>query len=98
MTTIITITDINNININIENQIIENNTIINCTNAVNLSIKEINMFLPLAKNFKTNKKSLVIVAQNINFNKVSDKISVVPTLQEAHDIIEIEEIERDLEL
>jgi hypothetical protein len=47
--------------------------------------------------FKKNKKSFVIVASNIDFNKVSDKITVVPTLQEAHDIIEMEEIERDLE-
>ena len=82
----------------IEQQNIKNNTIIDCTNVVNLSIKEINLFLPLAKKFKKEKKSLVIVAININFNKVSDKINVVPSLQEAHDFIEMEEIERDLEL
>jgi hypothetical protein len=42
------------------------------------------------------KKSIVIVAQSINFNSVPNNIIVVPTILEAHDIIEMEEIERDL--
>ena len=44
------------------------------------------------------KKSFVIIVSDFDFNKVSDKLTVVPTLQEAHDIIEMEEIERDLGL
>jgi hypothetical protein len=38
----------------------------------------------------------VVVAQEVDFNKISDKLTVVPTPLEAHDIIEMEEIERDL--
>ena len=41
------------------------------------------------------KKSFVIVA-SIDFDEVDDAMIVVPTLQEAFDIIEMEEIERDL--
>jgi hypothetical protein len=38
----------------------------------------------------------VLVADNVNFNAVPKNIILVPTLLEAHDIIEMEEIERDL--
>jgi hypothetical protein len=36
------------------------------------------------------------VADNIDFNSVPSKMTLVPTVLEAHDIIEMEEIERDL--
>lgn len=61
-----------------------------------LSLKEINGFLPLSKIHKKSKKSFVIVTSDFDFNAVSDKLAVVRSLQEAHDIIEMEEIERDL--
>jgi hypothetical protein len=60
------------------------------------TIKEINGFLPLSKIHKKSRKSFVVVANDIDFNTVSDKLTVVPTALEAHDIIEMEEIERDL--
>ena len=39
---------------------------------------------------------MVFVAENLDFNKIPDNLLVVPSLLEAHDIIEMEEIERDL--
>lgn len=39
---------------------------------------------------------MVIVADAIDFNTVPQTITVVPSLLEANDIIEMEEIERDL--
>jgi hypothetical protein len=57
---------------------------------------DIKLFLDLAKNHKKEKKSLVLVTDTINLNDVPNKLTVVPTLLEAHDIIEMEEIERDL--
>ena len=56
----------------------------------------LNQFKDLAKKHKKNKKSLVIIAENIDFNLVPIQLNVVPTLIEAVDIIELEEIERDL--
>ena len=41
---------------------------------------------------KKNKKSLVIVSSDLS----CDQVNVVPTLSEAYDVIELEEIERDL--
>jgi hypothetical protein len=71
------------------------NIIIDLTLHENLSVKEINSFLPLSKLHKKAKKSFLIVADT-EVNTVSNKLSIVPTVLEAHDIIEMEEIERDL--
>lgn len=71
------------------------NLILDVTHNKNVSLQEIKLFADLSKNHKKNKKSLVIVA-NSDFNEVPAKLTVVPTLLEAHDIIEMEEIERDL--
>ena len=53
-------------------------------------------FSDLAKMHKKNKKSFVVVADDIDFNNVPTSINTVPSLLEAHDIIQMEEIERDL--
>lgn len=62
----------------------------------NLSVKEINSFMPLSKIHKKAKKSFVIVTSDLDYNAVSAKLAVVRSIQEAQDIIEMEEIERDL--
>jgi hypothetical protein len=72
------------------------NIIIDLTSDSNLSESDLKLFLPLSKQQKKAKKSFVIVAFELDFNAVSDKLTVVPSLLEAHDIIEMEEIERDL--
>jgi hypothetical protein len=72
------------------------NLIIDISIHKKLTIKELNSFLHLAKQHKKAKKSFVIVAEHIDFNKVSDKLVIVPSRLEAHDMIEMDEIERDL--
>lgn len=62
----------------------------------NCSITIVNFFKELAKSHQKNKKSFVLIIENIDFNKVPKNINVVPTIVEAIDIIELEEIERDL--
>ncbi|RCL71990.1 MAG: ribonuclease Z [Flavobacteriales bacterium] len=41
-------------------------------------------------------KSFVVVIGSLDINTLADTISVAPTLQEALDLIDMEEIERDL--
>ena len=53
-------------------------------------------FSELSKLHCKGKKSFVIVAENIDFNALPKSLVVVPSVLEAHDIIEMEEIERDL--
>ena len=40
--------------------------------------------------------SFVIVFDGLNFDDVPDEIIIVPTLEEAKDVIEMENIEKDL--
>jgi hypothetical protein len=72
------------------------NLIIDISSYKNLSAKDVNVFLSFAKQLKKNKQSLVILIEDFDFNKASSQINIVPSLQEAYDIIEMEEIERDL--
>jgi len=74
----------------------KHNIILDISLHKDLSDKEVKSFLPLSKIHKKAKKSFVVVALGIDFNAVPEKLTVVPTLLEAHDIIEMEEIERDL--
>lgn len=72
------------------------NIIIDLSPDAGLTDKDLKLFLPLSKQHRKAKKSFVIVVSDFDFNAVSDKLIVVPSLLEAHDIIEMEEIERDL--
>ena len=72
------------------------NLIIDITHDKSFEMRNLKQFSDLAKGHKKNKKSFVIVASDIDFNKVPTSINTVPSLLEAHDIIEMEEIERDL--
>lgn len=55
-------------------------------------------FLQLSDTHKKANKSFVLVTDKVSYDKLPDQICVVPTIQEARDIIEMEEIERDLDL
>jgi anti-anti-sigma regulatory factor len=72
------------------------NIIIDLSSDSKLSENDLKAFLPLSKAHKKAKKSFVIVASDLDFNAISDKVVVVTSLLDAHDIIEMEEIERDL--
>ncbi len=72
------------------------NLIIDVTHDKSFEMSSLKQFSDLVKAHKKNKKSFVVVAENIDFNNVPASINTVPSLLEAHDIIEMEEIERDL--
>ena len=72
------------------------NLIIDLSHDKALTMDDIKLFTDLIKTHTKAKKSLVLVTDAINLNDVPSKIIVVPTQLEAHDIIEMEEIERDL--
>lgn len=72
------------------------NLILDISKDENLNIKDLKEAKDLAKKHKKEKKTMVFVAENIDFNEIPDYLLVVPSILEAHDIIEMEEIERDL--
>ena len=61
-----------------------------------VTLGNISAFEPLSKRHRQSKKSFVLVVPDIDFNSLPALLMVVPSLLEAHDIIEMEEIERDL--
>ena len=72
------------------------NLIIDLSSYKSLVAKDILLFTDFYKKHKKEKKSFVIVASEFDFNANTKTIVVVPSVLEAHDIIEMEEIERDL--
>lgn len=63
-----------------------------------LSLEELLCFLRTSDRHRNNKHSFVIVNDTILIDQVPDELAVVPTLQEAADFIQMEELERDLGL
>ena len=63
-----------------------------------LTTSDVLEFLELSNEHRARGKSFVLVTNAISYEHVPDEISLVPTLKEARDVIEMEEIERDLEL
>ncbi len=63
-----------------------------------LTVGDMLEFLDLSRKHKKANKSFVLVTDKIDYEDVPEEISLAPTLQEAMDIIEMEDIERDLEL
>lgn len=63
-----------------------------------LTTQDIVEFLELSNRHRGKGKSFVLVSDGISYEQVPDEIALAPSLQEARDIIEMEEIERDLDL
>ena len=72
------------------------NIIVSLTCLDALTQAEIVEFLELSNTHKASKHSFVIVSNKIDLDVVPDELVVVPTTQEAFDIIEMEDMERDL--
>jgi len=72
------------------------NLVLDLSHDAALTLNGLLGFLQLSNKHRKNKKSFVLVVSDFDFNEVPDEMIVVPTLLEAHDIIEMEEIERDL--
>ena len=73
-----------------------NNIIVALTSLDVLTQAEIVEFLELSNTHKASKHSFVIVSDKIDLDVVPDELAVVPTTYEAFDIIEMEDMERDL--
>jgi len=73
-----------------------NNIIINLFSLKKISQADINEFLRISNDHKAAGHSFVIVTDKISYDEGSEEITIVPTLQEAYDLVEMEEIEREL--
>lgn len=74
----------------------KNNLILNLLPLSNLNVESVLLFKALSDQHRKEGKSFVLVSEAISYEMVPDEICLVPSLQEAFDIIEMDEIERDL--
>jgi hypothetical protein len=72
------------------------NVVLNLLKYNELELPQLLKFLKTSNLHRKTKQSFVIVNDAIDIDEVPFEMIVVPTLQEAGDIIEMEEIERDL--
>lgn len=61
-----------------------------------LTLEEILGLLPISRKHRDGKKSFVLVNNKVDIDEIPEDLFVVPTLHEAEDLIQMEEIERDL--
>lgn len=80
------------------NQIKGKNVIVNLLKYGELTLEELLGFLNLSNKHRQDKNSFVIVNDTINIDNIPDEMAIVPTLQEAVDYIQMEELERDFGL
>ncbi|CAM4356057.1 hypothetical protein [Gillisia limnaea] len=74
------------------------NLVIDLLEHKDLSPEQLMMFLEIATIQLNQKKSFVIVKDNIEIDKVPEDLIVVPTLREAEDVMNMDELQRDLGL
>ena len=79
-----------------EKKLQKENLIIQISTKCNASIKEFLLFLDIAEQKKENGTSFVIVNSEIDVDDFPENFNIVPTLQEAEDVLEMEAIEREL--
>jgi len=72
------------------------NLVINLLKYRNLTLPQLLLFLNISNDRRSAKYSFVLINDAIDIDDIPDELIVVPTLDEAGDIIEMEEIERDL--
>ncbi len=72
------------------------NVIVNLSVMNKVTLQDIIEFLDISNQHRHAKHSFVIVTDKANLDEMPDELIVVPSLKEAYDIIEMEEIERDL--
>ncbi|MGB3592121.1 MAG: ribonuclease Z [Nonlabens sp.] len=72
------------------------NVVIDLSKYKTVELFDLLEYLNLSNNHRGNKKSFVIINDALPAEDNPEELLIVPTLQEAEDIIQMEEIERDL--
>ena len=82
--------------LNEEKKLTKENIIIQVSNNINVSNQEFLLFLDKAIQKKENGTSFVVVYTAIDIDDFPENFNIVPTLQEAEDVIDMENMEREL--
>ena len=74
----------------------ENHLVVEVSENLNIEDDKISLLLKFGSEFKENGMSFVIIKSGIDIDNFPESLNIVPTLQEAEDVLEMEAIERDL--
>ncbi|APG59403.1 ribonuclease Z [Christiangramia salexigens] len=74
----------------------EHNIIIDLSKYKDLDPKSLMVFLELSKLYREKNKSFVLVNNALGIDELPEELIVVPTINEGEDLIQMEEIQRDL--
>ena len=72
------------------------NVVIQFSNNINISTEEFLLFLDISVQKNQNGTSFVVIYLDIDVDVFPDNFNIVPTLQEAEDVIDMENMEREL--
>ncbi len=70
--------------------------VLNISDKINTTKEDFLLFLDIATQKKKEKTSFVIISESVNMDDFPEDFNIVPTLIEAEDIIEMENMEREL--
>lgn len=72
------------------------NVVVDLLNFSPVSTENLLSFLEFSNLHRRNKKSFVIAAKDISIDEIPEELMVVPTLKEAEDVVNMDDLERDL--
>ncbi|MCM4158032.1 ribonuclease Z [Gramella sp. AN32] len=78
------------------NEFKEENVIFDISQFENLSEEDFLGFLEISSIHREGNKSFVIINNSLSIDELPEELVVVPSLQEAEDIIQMDDIQRDL--
>ena len=82
-----------------EHPIVEKkNVIISISESFKVKEEDIFVFLKYSKIHEENGTTFVVICKTVDVHNFPEEFNIVPTLQEAEDILEMEDIQRDLGL
>lgn len=73
-----------------------NHLLLQLSENVNIIEKNISLFLKMSTSLKDKGMSFVLIKPKVDIDDFPEVLNIVPSLQEAKDILEMEAIERDL--
>lgn len=82
--------------VKIYDDLVSDNIILDLSSFNNVNNENLSVFLTLIEKHKKNDKSFVLVVDEAELDALSEELSAAPTLTEAKDLVEMENIERDL--
>lgn len=74
----------------------ESNVVIDVLDKGNLEAKDLLVFLEISDLHRNNKRSFVIASNPLSVDTLPEDLIIAPTLREAEDIVNMEELEREL--